>query len=146
MANEPTLWDEEEQSLARRLLFRDAADLAPRETFRWWEKRRLLYNAVVGATGLVTLTAASFLEFLVPGPSDGPQALMFALFYGTMANLAYSFGSVAELALKPFFGRKAPVVGAALFRYGLAFSVGLTALPLPFISIGILARLLGLAN
>jgi hypothetical protein len=53
------------------------------------------------------------------------------LAYGALANVAYTSGWLLELLLlRPLFGRRSGTVGAALFRYGLAFSVGLSAIPI----------------
>ena len=55
--------------------------------------------------------------------------------YAVLANVMYTGGWAAELALRPLFGRRTPVVGATIFRYGLAFSLGLTVLPIPVAAI-----------
>lgn len=104
---------------------------APRSAWavaRWWESRRPLYNLLVGSAGLLTLSTAVFFE---PGPP-----LMFAgfaLVYGLMANLCYSTGVVADLLLRHLLGPRGISVGPVLFRYGLAVSLTLTLLPIPFI-------------
>jgi hypothetical protein len=54
--------------------------------------------------------------------------------YGLAANVCYSFGWGIELALKRIMGDRAPLIGPALFRQGLAFSVGLTLLPILLVS------------
>jgi hypothetical protein len=51
------------------------------------------------------------------------------LIYGTMANICYTGGWVAELFLRRYIRDDDGIAGAALFRYGFAFSVGLTLLP-----------------
>jgi hypothetical protein len=99
----------------------------PLSTLRWWESRRLLYNQVVGATGLFTLAVAGLI-----GPEGGmPIAMMpqVALVYGVMANICYSMGWGIELAARLLWGRQSPRLGPLLFREGLIFSVGLTLLP-----------------
>ena len=99
----------------------------PLSTLRWWESRRLVYNQVVGATGLLTLLVASLI-----GPEGGlPLAMMpqVALVYGVAANVCYSMGWGAELLAQLVWGRQAPRLGPLLFRQGLIFSVGLTLLP-----------------
>ena len=52
------------------------------------------------------------------------------LVYGLLANIMYTGGWISELFLRPLFGRKTPVVGATIFRYGFVFSVALTSLPI----------------
>jgi hypothetical protein len=94
----------------------------------WWESRRLLYNGVVGTTGLFTLAAVLLL--VPPGSGMEPQGLvLFTLAYGVMANVCYSAGWVLELLARWAWGSGAPRVGPFLFREGLIFSVGLTLLP-----------------
>lgn len=101
-------------------------------TVRWWESRRLVYNKVVGAAGLVTLAGVSLLFTLPPysSPVPFPEVLAPVALYAIMANLCYTFGWQAELLLRRLLGRSAPELGPILFRQGLIFSVGLTLLPL----------------
>ena len=101
----------------------------PWAVVRWWEARRPVYNVAVGTAGLVTLATAALLE---PFP-NGLFPLGAALVYGVMANLCYSMGPLADLALRRLLGDRAPAVGPVLFRYGFAFSLGLTLLPIPLI-------------
>ena len=104
---------------------------APRSAWdvaRWWELRRPLNNLLVGSAGLLTLGALALYE---PGPP-----LMFAgfaLVYGLMANLCYTAGVFGDLLLRWLIGPQAFSVGPVLFRYGLAVSLTLTLLPIPFI-------------
>lgn len=120
-------------SALRRLLFRDSARLyPPEEVVHWWERRRLPFNVAVGATGLVSLSFIAVLGAIGPEAHtfQGPP-LVGVLAYGAMANVAYTSGWVLELfLLRPLFGRRSGTVGAALLRYGLAFSVGITAIPI----------------
>ena len=104
----------------------------PLSTLRWWESRRLLFNKVVGATGLVTLAGVSVFFVLGPGTMGGLSLLpMLAVSaaYGIAANVCYSLGWLAELAARAVWGRRAPDLGPLLFRQGLIFSVGLTLFP-----------------
>lgn len=112
---------------------------------RWWESRRLLYNAAVGAAGLVTLgTATGFL--LLPPHSPGLAAwdgvIPGIVVYGVLANVCYSFGAPADLLLRRFLGERAGTAGPVLFRYGFVFSLGLTLLPIPLAVLGWVARLI----
>ncbi|MGQ0539672.1 MAG: hypothetical protein ACT4R6_12030 [Gemmatimonadaceae bacterium] len=52
-----------------------------------------------------------------------------ALMYGTAANLCYSAGWAAELVLRRWISDDTGALGAALFRYGFVFSLGLTLVP-----------------
>jgi hypothetical protein len=53
-----------------------------------------------------------------------------------MANLFYSFGAPADLFLRRMFKDSGGPVAQALFRYGVAFAIGLTLLPIPLMAMG----------
>lgn len=99
----------------------------------WWESRRLLFNKVVGATGLVTLAGVSVFSTLppsVPGEFSLLGMVAVAAAYGIAANGCYTLGWLAESAARAVWGRRgAPDIGPLLFRQGLIFSVGLTLFP-----------------
>ncbi|HSU15703.1 hypothetical protein [Longimicrobium sp.] len=109
----------------------------PLSTLRWWESRRLLFNKVVGATGLATLACVSLFLLLPPHTMGAPQALpmlAFAAAYAVAANACYTMGWLLELAARAVWGRRAPDVGPLLFRQGLIFAVGLTLMPVILVS------------
>src|SRR5262245_23485200 len=81
---------------------------------RWWESRRLTYNAVVGATGLVTLVVVDGLIFRTHFLLE-PFSFMVALAYGVAANVCYSFGPAVELTVQRWLGRETYGLGPALF-------------------------------
>jgi len=97
----------------------------------WWEARRPVYNAIVGATGLLTMTVAATL-----GQPPLMALLGVPIVYGLAANVCYSFGSVLDLILRRWLGPPADSVGPVLLRYGFVFSVGLTLLPIPLFVFG----------
>ncbi|WP_419936255.1 hypothetical protein [Candidatus Palauibacter sp.] len=109
---------------------------------RWWEKRRLPYNLIVGATGLVTMTVGAFFTALVAQlqPIDMFRG---AIWWAVMANLCYSLGPVAEIALEKMFGGRLLPAGPLLFRAGVTLAVGVTLLPILLFMIGTIATLLG---
>jgi len=109
--------------------------------FRWWEARRLRYNAVVGATGLASMGLVAGFGTLPPGPRELPPFLVIAVVYGVMANVCYCTGPLAELLLEKLWGRKVLPTGPALFRMGLTFSVGLTLFPAMIAGLDWMARL-----
>ena len=113
---------------------------SPGAVIGWWERRRPLFNLVVGATGLVTLSvlglAAGGVIFAQPGLWLGVTA------YGVAANVCYSFGAPLELLLERWLGRETYGLGPALFRYGLVYSVGLTLFPLALGAFAVVAKLL----
>jgi hypothetical protein len=113
---------------------------SPGAVIAWWEKRRPLYNAVVGTTGLVTIGVLS--AVLGPVMLVQPGTWIGIAAYGVAANLCYSFGAPAELLLQRWLGRDTYALGPALFRYGLVYSVGLTLFPLALGTFALIAKLL----
>lgn len=95
----------------------------------WWERRRLAYNAAVGAAGAVSLAAVGIASAVMGGEPFFPGALIAAGVFGVMANLCYCLGPAAEILLHRLFGRSVLPAGPALYRMGLTFSVGLALLP-----------------
>ncbi|MEP7347401.1 MAG: hypothetical protein ABI877_19170 [Gemmatimonadaceae bacterium] len=128
-----------------KFFFRENALSRPNamETIAWWESRRLAYNAAIGTVGVVTLAAINLIWALPPNPSPLPwQANVFPpLIYGVMANVCYTMGWAAELGMRRWLGDEVEPAGPALFRYGFAFSVGLTLFPLGLTCLAWLARL-----
>ena len=105
----------------------------------WWESRRATFNLVVGAAGIVTLIVVRAISLLPPG-----VPMLFdwrpVVAYGLLANVCYTFGFALEATAQRIFGDRCPAIGPVLFRQGLAFSVGVTLLPILLVSIGWLAR------
>lgn len=109
----------------------------------WWESRRLIFNGIVGGVGLMTLLVVSLIGFIPPGV---PLMLDWrpVVAYGVLANVCYTFGWAVEAAAQKLWGEKCPTIGPALFRQGVAFSVGLTLLPILLVSIAWVARVVSL--
>lgn len=117
---------------------------SPLAILRWWESRRLTYNAIVGATGLVTL---GVLELTVMLPFRmGPELLPWraVLAYGLAANVCYSLGPLAEATIERWLGRRVYGAGPALWRHGLIFSMGLTLFPIAMAGIFWLTKITGM--
>ena len=116
-----------------RIFFREypTAPASAGAVIDWWESRRPIYNAAVGATGLVTLGVVNVTFALPPSPEPVPWLVNVgaALVYGVAVNVCYSAGWAAELGLRRWIDDDSGALGAALFRYGFAFSIGLTLLP-----------------
>jgi hypothetical protein len=104
---------------------------APRRALpilKWWESRRLGYNAIVGSVGLVSLGFTWLMGVLPPGGHGGiPPLAVVAV--GLAANVCYTIGPVVEIAIENLWGRRALPTGPTLFRMGLTFSVGLVSMP-----------------
>jgi hypothetical protein len=117
-----------------KLLFEPALVRSPLRVVQWWESRRLTYNAIVAATGLVTLAYANALELLLGnGWLQVPLPAIVA--YGIAANVAYTFGWVVENLAERWLKRPVYGLGPALFRHGLVFSIGLTLIPAAVVTI-----------
>ena len=125
-------------SALTRLLFPAPAELRSTPAiFRWWESRRLTFNVIIGATGLVTLTAVKLIALLPPISTSMPVFFWPGIVaYGLFANLCYSLGFVTEAAMQRAWHQETPRVGPYLFRQGLIFSVGLTLFPIALMGIG----------
>ena len=112
--------------------------------FKWWEKRRLAYNVIVGAAG-VTGFAGAFLIGLVPPvstlflPPLGAIAVV-----GVLANVFYFLGPTVETVVEKFLGPDVLPTGPALYRMGLTFSVGLGLMPILIAMIVWVARVVGI--
>ena len=125
-------------SALTRFFFRnDVTCRTPLEVVSWWESRRVAYNAAIGTTGLFTLAAVHLIALLPPRPLPIPwePTVFIPLIYGVIANVAYTGGWMAELWIRKKLGREMEPVGPTLFRYGFAFSVGLTLFPVAIISL-----------
>lgn len=124
-------------SALTRLLFPAPAEVrSTASIFRWWESRRLTFNVIVGAAGLVTLVATNLIAILPPLSMHMGVFWPAVIAYGFFANLFYSLGFVTEAAMQRAWHDETPRVGPALFRQGLIFSVGLTLFPIALTGIG----------
>jgi hypothetical protein len=124
-------------SALTRLLFPAPAEVrSTASIFRWWESRRLTFNVIVGAAGLVTLGATNLIALLPPLSMHMGVFWPAVIAYGVFANLFYSLGFVTEAAMQRAWHDETPRVGPALFRQGLIFSVGLTLFPIALMGIG----------
>jgi hypothetical protein len=96
----------------------------------WWEGRRIPFNLVVGATGILTclpmlgsaLAAERFLGEPVRWPDPPLVALLAVLAYDVMANVCYTGRWVAELLALAVWGEKARGFGLIAFLFGFVFS------------------------
>ena len=106
---------------------------------KWWEKRRLAYNAVLAGSGIGTI----FMALLTLNPlSEVVQALPAILPFGIMANLCYTLGWMVESVLHRIWGRSLRPVGPALFRAGLTLGVGVAfVIPTIMLMVAFVVRL-----
>jgi hypothetical protein len=110
----------------------------------WWESRRGFFNLAVGGTGLLTLLVIRLIALIPPGVPMPTGWLRPVIVYGVLANVCYSLGWFAESAAQRVWGDRVRPLGPVLFRQGVAFSVGLTALPVLLVSLTWLLRVAGL--
>jgi hypothetical protein len=133
-------------SALTRFFFRNEVTCrTPAEVIGWWEARRMAYNVAVGSTGLFTLAAVHLIARIPPQPVAIPiePTIIIPAVYGVLANICYTGGWMAELGIRNALGREMEPVGPTLFRYGFAFSIGLTLFPVAIISLAKLLLVLG---
>jgi len=119
------------------------APRSPWSVVGWWERRRSAFNLVVGAAGITTLTTVNLFALLPPHGRWLGIPWIPMVIYAVLANVGFTAGPVADLIIRRLWGNQYSAVGPALFRYGFAFSVGLTLLPIPVAAVGGVVRLIG---
>lgn len=110
-------------------LFPAPARRSPAAILRWWEGRRLVYNAIVGGAGLLSLGAVAVIGAIPPDGEGLRIPLAAVLVVGVLANVCYCIGPVFEIAIEKLGGGRVLATGPALYRMGLTFSTGLVLLP-----------------
>jgi hypothetical protein len=97
-----------------------------KEVIRWWERRRIFYNAVMLAAGCVTIILAVSLGEI--SFTDITNALPPILIVALSANLFYTLGWMVEIACRKFIPEKEFVqkAGPVLFIAGISLSVFFT--------------------
>lgn len=124
-----------------RFLFPKPAERRTASIFGWWERRRLPYNLIVGASGMLTLGLAGLLSLLPPNPSLIGFAWGPIVATGVFANVCYTLGPIAEVAAEKLFKGRLLPIGPTLFRSGLVLSVGVTfVLPVIIVTLSWLAQ------
>jgi hypothetical protein len=131
------------------LLHRSQTDLTPRRIILWWELRRVVFNGVVGFTGVVTCAIAVIAGLIVESrggqalfPDGGIFVLLGIVLYGVMANICYTAGWVFELIAHKWWPAEASAFGRLSFLFGIGASVVLTLLPAILIVGGSIIELL----
>ena len=113
----------------------------------WWESRRLPFNLIVGATGILTcvfLLGEILLAEKIFGDDGGgsPILAVFGVFaYGIMANICFTGGWISELLARHIWKEKAEHLGEIAFILGIAFSVILTLVPVLIFSLLLLIKI-----
>ncbi len=86
--------------------------------FKWWEKKRILYNISVVISGVfMMLIYAKYVQ---------PFEIILALIWGLITNIAYFSGVIIDLSFR--FYLKIKINPSFLFYIGLIFSILFTLL------------------
>ena len=109
----------------------------PAHVVAWWELRRLPYNMIVGATGVLSLSVFYAVAFGcarsggVPLGMPEPPLLVIiaAVAYWIVANVFYTGGWILELLVARVWRVSTPVFGPIAFTLGTAMSVVVTLVP-----------------
>jgi hypothetical protein len=106
----------------------------PKAVIAWWERRRLPFNLIVGAWGIlclvVFLAAITTSGHLQPGEDAvEPLALLAAPFF---VNVLYTLGWLVELAYRSIEQDVSPRFGPRLLKLGLGLGLVLCAVPALF--------------
>ena len=117
---------------------------------KWWEYRRIPYNLIVGATGIITLIASLLITGIASeitgdqiGFPDPPIFAIFAvLFYGIAANVCFTGGWILELIVNHIWGNRAGAFPQISFFFGVIFSIIVTLLPILFSSMVLVLSLM----
>ena len=116
---------------------------------KWWELRRVPFNLVVGATGILTcvvtvvVAAIASEKFGEPlGLPDPPIIAIFAvLAYGVGANACFTGGWITEVLVRKIWQQRAGAFGQISFTLGIVFSILLTLAPAVLFTLLLIARL-----
>ena len=97
----------------------------------WWEKRRIIYNLIVGFTGFISLLLFFFFidksGVIKPGEKAiEPLALLIS---PILINIGYTLGWVVEVILKIYQRNKFQRVSYGLMKAGLLFSLVVVIFP-----------------
>ena len=89
------------------------------DIIKWWERKRILYNLIVGLSGLLILAIINLFGtstiFLIP----------LILFYGLAANFFYTLGWMIEIGLREILNKEIGIrkIGPALLYIGIVISL-----------------------
>lgn len=103
------------------------------DAIRWWEVRRLPFNAVVGVLGVGTVAAVETIgATLVKAGEDVIEPTLLVagvVFFGIGANAAYTLGWITELLWSGGDTARTRPYRARIFWLGLAASASVTLAP-----------------
>ena len=117
--------------LVHRVFDRKSDPLTVKETILWWELRRVPFNLLVGAAGVVSIISGVLTALLTGSECGVPDPPLFAVagivLYSVTANLMYTGGWVLELILRPHTSTRK--FAQLAFAAGLSLSVLVTISP-----------------
>src|SRR6185295_3382546 len=97
------------RTIAHPFLSRGEDNLSVGRTIEWWEARRIPYNVIVGAMGILSCLLVVACEIVIErvqhvpaGPMPDPPlfAVVAVVAYGVGANVCYTMGWVVELLVR----------------------------------------------
>ena len=105
----------------------------PWDAIVWWEKRRIAFNLILFALGMVSVLVVELIgsHFVKPGEDvEEPLVLLFGVIgYGIAANICYSLGWITELLWSGGDTVRTEAHRSKVFRLGMIVSAVLTLLP-----------------
>lgn len=115
---------------------------------RWWEKRRIPFNLIVGSVGLCSLVL--FYVFIKASgklnPGEDPVEPLPLIAAPILMNVCYTAGWIVEAVLNPKRSAARKPLAPTLFKYGLIFSLTVVLLPAVFWGVYVLLLTLGIAR
>jgi hypothetical protein len=104
------------------------------EIIRWWEIRRLPYNAILFVIGIASIFAMEFFarKATCVGDAPGLETGLTIVLYGIVANVCYTLGWIVEFAGRQIDKTAARSRARKHFLLGLWFSCLLTSAPFWF--------------
>jgi hypothetical protein len=102
----------------------------PWDAIAWWEIRRIPFNLLVLAIGLVSGSIVAFAGSRLFGPDANlGNPFIGIMLYGLAANFCYTLGWITELLWGWGDTAQTESIRPKVFRVGLVFSASLTLLP-----------------
>ncbi|MBY0492821.1 MAG: hypothetical protein K2Y23_01280 [Cyanobacteria bacterium] len=136
---------------ASKLVARDRILGSALDIVLWWEARRLLFNLLVGAAGVITcvglVTIAVIGGYISGEPDFGfPDPPIFAILgviaFGIMANVCYTGGWIVELIVRRAWPQESQQLATLSFTLGIILAVLVTLLPIPLFGLLVVLALL----
>jgi len=102
----------------------------PWDAVAWWEIRRIPFNLLILAVGLVSgFIVALAGSHVFKADEDIGKPFLTVILYAFAANLCYTLGWISELLWGWGDTAKTEKMRPKIFRFGLIFSASVTLLP-----------------